>query len=334
MDGSQTFHDHLNELKKRALWVFLAVAISGTLGYLFRVAIIKFLDSPLGQPLYYNTPGGGFNVVMKVAGVIGVFIALPVLVYNIIRFIEPAVYQRVNTSRLLKITFYSVLLALIGAAFGFYIIIPTSLHFFSGYSNSSIKPLISANDYINYVINIICSFAVFFQMPLLIDFIDQIKPINPTKLLKYQKQVVVGALIIAVILPFTYDPISQFIVAIPIIVLYYISVAMLFIKNKKTVRRYVTYDSFGNINMNIREDYEINFDDVEEIKYSNYVNPSLLGAYKPSQIHHSSVSASTTKIQPSVIEKAKKVKNIDGFGKVAKPVMKENEPKKIQIVYG
>jgi len=136
VDGSQTFHDHLNELKKRALWVFLAVAISGTLGYLFRVAIIKFLDSPLGQPLYYNTPGGGFNVVMKVAGVIGVFIALPVLVYNIIRFIEPAVYQRVNTSRLLKITFYSVLLALIGAAFGFYIIIPTSLHFFSGYSNS------------------------------------------------------------------------------------------------------------------------------------------------------------------------------------------------------
>lgn len=284
MEKSQTFHEHLNELKNRALWVFLAIVISTALGYIFRNSLINFLDRPLGKPLYYTSPAGSFNFVVKVAGIFGVFITFPVLVYQIIRFIEPAINQKIKGSKLIKVMLAAMFLALLGATFAFYIIIPTSLHFFNGYQTSTIKPLISANDYLNYVTNAILCFALFFQLPLLIDFIDYITPIKPSKLLKYQKQVIIGALVIAILLPFTYDPISQFVVAIPIIVLYYISVVMLYIKNKKAIRRYTYSDNkfLGELpfdhNLNINE---IGIDELEEIKPNKYQTPILLKNFVP-----------------------------------------------------
>ena len=69
-------------------------------------------------------------------------------------------------------------------------------------------------------------FALVFQIPLVILFIDRIKPLTPRGLLRYQRHIIVGAFVLALILPFTYDPISQFVVAIPIVVLYYLSVIL------------------------------------------------------------------------------------------------------------
>ena len=117
MEKSETFHDHVNELKKRIFWVFFAVSVSAILGYVFRVPIISFLDKPLGQTLYYTTPGGSFNFVVKVAGIFGVFIAVPVLVYQIIKFLEPAINQKIKTSKLIKVMVLSMMLAFFGAAF-------------------------------------------------------------------------------------------------------------------------------------------------------------------------------------------------------------------------
>jgi hypothetical protein len=119
-----------------------------------------------------------------------------------------------------------------GAAFGYYILLPLSLHFFGGYSSKNISALISANEYFNYVINIGIVFALLFQIPLIIDFINRISPIKPSQLLKYQKHVIVIAIIIAIALPFTFDPITQFVVAVPIISLYYLSILSVMFSNR------------------------------------------------------------------------------------------------------
>ena len=333
MEKSETFHDHVNELKKRIFWVFFAVSVSAILGYVFRVPIISFLDKPLGQTLYYTTPGGSFNFVVKVAGIFGVFIAVPVLVYQIIKFLEPAINQKIKTSKLIKVMVLSMMLAFFGAAFAFYVIIPTSLHFFSGFATNTIKPLISANDYINYVTNSILCFAILFQIPLLIDFIDHISPIKPSKLLKYQKHVVVGALIIAILLPFSYDPISQFIVAVPIIVLYYASAAMLYFKNKKTFRRHSFSDNRFIGELHLSEDiYSSSFDlsDEEVVRDANYVNPELLKNFIPKNLKENPRMHKA----PIVTNKLSTPKrSIDG---VISPRAKKDKSvkSKIRVVYG
>ena len=333
MEKSETFHDHVNELKKRIFWVFFAISVSAILGYVFRVPIISFLDKPLGQNLYYTTPGGSFNFVVKVAGIFGVFIAVPVLVYQIIKFLEPAINQKIKTSKLIKVMMFSMLLAFFGAAFAFYVIIPTSLHFFSGFATNTIKPLISANDYINYVTNSILCFAILFQIPLLIDFIDHISPIKPSKLLKYQKHVVVGALIIAILLPFSYDPISQFIVAVPIIVLYYASAAMLYFKNKKTFRRHSFSDNKFIGELHLSEDIYYNgFDlsDEEVVRDANYVNPELLKNFIPKNLKENPRMHKA----PIVTNKLSTPKrSIDGV--ISPRAIKDKSVKsKIRVVYG
>jgi hypothetical protein len=87
------------------------------------------------------------------------------------------------------------------------------------------------------------------------DFINRVKPFNTKQLLKYQKYVIVSAIVIALVLPFTYDPITQFVVAIPIIALYYLSVIIITINNRprkaeKVRQKYNSFPSIANVQSN------------------------------------------------------------------------------------
>jgi sec-independent protein translocase protein TatC len=179
---------------------------------------------------------------------IGLFVAIPVILYQLIRFIEPALTKRFSKSTIVKILFSSMGLAIAGAAFGYYVILPLSLKFFSGYSTTTIKPLISASEYLNYVVNILITFILLSQIPLIFLFINMIKPLKPRGILKYQKWVIVASFAIAVILPFTYAPITQFLMAAPIIVLYYLSIILLAIVNRRANNK---VDSAEEFNQNI-----------------------------------------------------------------------------------
>lgn len=233
MSPSLTFHDHIKELRHRLLWVLLVVGFGSILGYVFRGPIILVLQRPLGAPLFYNSPAGSFNFILKVSGLLGLMMALPLIVYNSIRFVEPALPNVLKRFLLLKVIIFSTILAALGVAFGFFIIIPMSLHFFSRYSSAAIQPLISADAYLSFVSNTLLTFALLFQIPLIVLFINRIKPIKPSKLLRYQRHVVVSAFVLAVILPFTYDPITQFVMAIPIVFLYYLSIILVWMVNRR-----------------------------------------------------------------------------------------------------
>ena len=255
MNSSETFHDHVRELRNRFFAVLICIAIFSVIGYIGRNLIINFIHRPLGTQLYYTTPAGAFNLMMKISIVVGIFLTIPILLYNAIRFMEPALSIKLSKKHIHTTIVCSCVLALAGAAFGYFILLPLSLHFFGGYSSKTIAPLLSANEYFNFVINLIIAFAILFQIPLIIDFINRIKPFKPKQLLKYQKYVIVSAIIIALVLPFTYDPITQFVVAIPIIALYYLSVLIITINNRprkaeKVRQKYKSIPSIANVQPN------------------------------------------------------------------------------------
>lgn len=233
MAPSQSFSDHVSELRKRLLYIALAVFIFSSLGYALRDPIIDFLQKPLGAPLFFSSPAGSFNFVIQISMMIGFMVAIPVIIYQLARFIEPALPKRLTRWAILRVMLASSTLALMGAAFGYFILIPSSLEFFLGFSSEQIKPLISTNEYLRYVVNILVAFAIIFQIPLVFLFINRIKPLQPKKLLKYQRHIIVGSLGLALVLPFTYDPFTMFMIALPMVFLYYFSIILVWARNRK-----------------------------------------------------------------------------------------------------
>jgi sec-independent protein translocase protein TatC len=232
LESQLTFAGHIHELRRRLTWPALILVVGGTVGYVFHNTIITFLKAPLHQTLYYNTPAGGFNFIMKVCFMLGIALAVPALIYNVISFVEPAVEKKLTRKLITMVTILSLVLGFSGAAFAYFSVLPMSLKFFGDIKVAGLSPLISADDYLNFALTCIVTFIILFQIPLLILFINHIKPMSPRKLLKYEKYVIIGSLALALVLPFTYDPLTQFLIAIPIIVLYNLSVLLVWMANR------------------------------------------------------------------------------------------------------
>lgn len=300
MKPTLTFHQHLRELRLRLLYVFITLGITGSISYILRKPIINFIQKPLHSTLYFTSPAGSFNFIIKIATVLGVFLALPIIVYNLIRFIEPALPKTFKSKNIYKVCASSFVLAVAGIAFGYYVIVPMSLHFFLSYSSATVRPLITANEYISFIANILITFALIFQIPLIVLFINFVKPLNPRSMLRYQKYIVIASLIIAVLLPFTYDPISQFVLALPILMCFYFSVLLVKIVNRKKT-----------------------FSTEDQVVTKADVIPEAVIAPTPSLPDVATVAAIEEKPVDDPVPKSKKAIYVDGFlnNKPANPLV-------------
>src|SRR5207249_925539 len=139
---------------------------------------------------YYQNVAGNFTLIMKICVITGLIVAIPAMIYNIIRFVEPAFSKRIGRHSVVLVSLLALVLGISGAAFAMYVIVPMSLHFFQGFQIDGIKPLLSANEYLNFVLNAVTSSVIMFQIPLIVLFIDFIRPIPPKKLLKYEKYII------------------------------------------------------------------------------------------------------------------------------------------------
>jgi sec-independent protein translocase protein TatC len=232
----RTFLDHLHELRTRLLVSGGAFLIGGIVGYLFHKSLLLALDRSSHQTLYYTTPTGAFNLVMKMCVMLGIVFLLPVLTYNLMAFVQPALKKHFSRRQLLLVSLLSLMLAISGAIFAYFVIVPMSLHFFGSYRVAGIQPLISANEYLDFITNHILTFIIMFQIPLVILFIDRIKPLPPKMFLKYERHIIIGSLVIALVLPFTYDPFTEFLVAVPMIVLYNLSIILVVLAHRSRRR--------------------------------------------------------------------------------------------------
>jgi sec-independent protein translocase protein TatC len=214
-----------------------ALAITGTVVYFFYEPILKLLQSPLKSPLYYNSPAGSFVFVMKICFTGALAITIPIIIYNIIMFIRPAFEKSISLKRVYLTVCLSILMAMAGTVFAFTCILPGTLRFFNGFQVGGLHALISADSYLNFVTGIIITFILVFQLPLLIALIDSIKPIPPKKMFGMEKWVILGSLIIAALVPFAFDITTCLFIAIPIVVLYNLSIILVAAQHIRTTHR-------------------------------------------------------------------------------------------------
>jgi sec-independent protein translocase protein TatC len=238
-DG-QVLIDHIRELRTRLFVGAAVLIVGGIFGYLFYTPILEWLRSPLGTNLYYSTPAGSFNFIVKVSSMIGILAAVPFIIFQLIRFVQPVFKEKLSMKRIAAYTISSIFLAVAGALFAFYGILPGALKFFAGFQVAGLSALIDANNYLNFVINAMVTFIIVFQIPLLMIIIDRIKPISPQKLFAAEKYVVVGGLLVSLIVPFAMDLTTALLIAGPIIILYNVSVGIILVHHFMTRQKRVS----------------------------------------------------------------------------------------------
>ncbi len=231
-----TVREHLQELRRRLLYPAGIMIMGSLVAYVFRQPIIRFLRQPLNQPLYYTSPTGSFEFVMQVCLLVGLLLALPVLCYNLIRFTEPAFRQALNRKHIAVILTSSFVLCLTGAAFAYYISLPAALHFFGLVGTADLQALISVDQYMRFLTTNLALFATLFQLPLVFLAINHFTPLSPRQFSSWRKYTIIGAFAVALILPTAPDPVSQLIIALPIIGLFELSNVAVILTNRRRQR--------------------------------------------------------------------------------------------------
>ncbi len=231
-DTPKTIFEHFDELRSRLfLWFGFFILVS-VLGYLWYDHLLSVIIKPLNQPLYYSSPIGGFEAVFGVSFTFGFLISVPILIYQIIKFIQPA-FENIHNKTILLSLISSSLLLLIGISIAYFIVLPASLYFLGKFGQEQLQALITTKDYFSFVTRYLLGFAILFQLPLIMLIFHQIYPFDPKILLKYLRHIILASFIISAILTPTPDFVNQTIMATPIIVLYLISIIIVCIISQK-----------------------------------------------------------------------------------------------------
>ncbi|WP_119071995.1 twin-arginine translocase subunit TatC [Aggregatilinea lenta] len=227
----QPFLFHLQELRDRLLWYLASFAIASAIGYSIHSSIISFLTKPLGQTLYYSSPAGAFDFVLTISLFFGFLASLPVLIYHVLRFVEPAIPKNTKLG-VAKFLAASCLLVVVGVVFAYFVSLPAALYFLSSFGSEEMASLISTSEYFSFVSRYMLGFGLLFQLPLVMVLVNSFYKLKIRTLFRYQKWVVLVSFILAAILTPTPDVFNQLIMAVPIILLYQVSIFVIWLINK------------------------------------------------------------------------------------------------------
>lgn len=224
----QTLLSHLTELRTRVFWVVVCLLIGAGVGYALYEYIIQILIHPLNQTLYYTKPGGGLELMLKVCLLIGALFAVPMALFQTFSFMSPLLKTAAKLF-IFYLTLCSIVLLGVGVAFSYFVALPASLKFLMEFSTENIQALITTDSYLSFVLVNLAIAALMFQLPIILIFIDRIKPLKPKKLLLQQHWVILASFVLAAIVTPTMDPVNQCLIAVPIIILYDLAVATLWV---------------------------------------------------------------------------------------------------------
>ncbi|KPQ29783.1 MAG: twin arginine-targeting protein translocase TatC [Marinobacter excellens HL-55] len=220
--------EHLLELRNRLLKMVLAVIICFAFIYPFANELYLWLSQPLrellpvGQTMIATDITSPFFAPLKLALVLAVFVAIPVILYQLWSFVAPGLYT--HEKRLaFPLLFTSVLLFYAGAAFAYYVVFPLVFGFFTAIGPEGIVELPDISSYLNFVLKMFFAFGVAFEIPIATVLLILTGATTPQDLAAKRPYVVVGCFIIGMLLT-PPDIISQTLLAVPMWILFEVGI--------------------------------------------------------------------------------------------------------------
>ena len=231
MDTPRSLMEHLEELRNRIIFSLVLVLVCMGLVYNFTGRIMDILVQSVGK-LYFMGPAEAFWVKVKLAFFVGFYCSLPFLFYQAWKFIEIAL-KKEEKKYILPLTISSFFLFTIGGSFCYFFVIPVAVRFLLSYGSETLIPLISVSKYLSFIGCLVFSFGGTFQLPLVLMFLSRAGIVDVSGLKKFRRFAILGSFIVGAALTPTPDMVNQTLLALPIIVLYELSILLIRIFERK-----------------------------------------------------------------------------------------------------
>jgi len=196
-EATMSLVDHLGELRDRIIWSILAIVLGGLVGFAAGEPIIAFLRSPLplDQPLVFTSIGDPFAIRIRIALVVGIILAMPVILWNVWRFIAPGLTDRERRSILPWIPAALVFFAL-GVSIA-YVVLPFAAAFLLGFQTPDLQALLTAREYFDFVSTMFLSFGLLMEFPILLVGLSRVGIVTSDRLRRSRRVIVLGIAIFA-----------------------------------------------------------------------------------------------------------------------------------------
>ncbi len=226
-EKEMSFLDHLEELRWRLIWSLAGIVIGAILVWTFKDFIMEqILLAPAmkyGLKLQNLRPFGQVFLYMEVAIVGGAVVSVPNILYQLWLFIAPGLYPN-ERKYISSIVAFSTLCFLSGVVFSYYVMLPAAFQFFASFGTQKIDNIIAIDEYFSFIISVMLGAGLVFELPMVSFFLSKLGILTPKFMRKYRRHAIVIIFIAAAILTPGTDPVSQILLAVPLVALYEISI--------------------------------------------------------------------------------------------------------------
>jgi sec-independent protein translocase protein TatC len=236
--SKMSFLEHLDELRKRLIYICWSLLAGCIVAYIFISQIFDFIMRPLQQML---PPGGKlmftqgaepFMLYVKIGFLAGIFIASPLIIYQVWKFIAPGLYTH-EKKFAIPFVFLSTVFFVAGGLFSHYIAFPWTWKFFISFITDYMTFMPKVDEAFSLYTKMLLGFGIMFEMPTLVFFLARMGVVTGGFLLRYFKYaILIIAIVAAVVSPGT-DAMSMIVFAVPMLGLYLISIVIAFIFQKR-----------------------------------------------------------------------------------------------------
>ncbi|RCK75204.1 MAG: Twin-arginine translocation protein TatC [Ignavibacteriae bacterium] len=243
-EKEMTFLDHLEELRWRIIKILIGIIIGAVICWIFIDFIVnQILISPVNKINIENPSGpqirlqnlkpfGQILLYMEITIIGGVLFSLPNFFYQLWKFIAPGLLPR-ERKYISSIVIFSTFCFIAGVLFAYFIMLPLALKFFAGFGTAQIENNIAITEYMSFIISMMLGAGVVFELPMVSWFLAKLGILTPKFMRKYRRHAIILILILAAILSPGTDPVSQIILAVPLFLLYEVSIFIAAVASKK-----------------------------------------------------------------------------------------------------
>lgn len=224
--GIMPLMEHLKELRTRLIRAFIALFVTTGISFVFAKQVFIILLAPLGDATVQALkPTESLGNYMKVALLCGMILAMPVIVYQVGRFLAPGLTKK-EKRYLFGLVPGATLCFVTGVAFAYFVMLPAAIPFLQGFMADIIEQQWAIGEYLSFVTSLLFWIGVAFELPLFVYFLAKVGVIDAQMLSKNRKYAVVIIAIVAAVITPTVDPLNMALVMGPLIVLYEIGVLL------------------------------------------------------------------------------------------------------------
>ena len=226
------FSEHIEELRQRIFLVFGIILVLTCFAFIEVKGLVKILELPINNVKFFQiSPGEYFISTIKISFYTGLLFSSPFIIGQLILFLLPGLTKK-ETKIILPLLLSSLILFGLGLAFSYYTLVPAALNFFLNYSEEVLEPLWSFDQYFEFILVLFYSTGLAFQIPILQILIGVLNIVSAQQMLGAWRYVILLSTILGAILTPSTDPLTQLLLSLAILLLYFSGLGILFlIKN-------------------------------------------------------------------------------------------------------